>query len=328
MPGQKRVASPGASLEEKSLKRVKKAEGLYVQYKGKSIPEPRLPRSKASSAGSFKAVCWNVNGIRALLAKRGKDLKKLVREEKPDLLGFLEHKLQEGQQVEDARERLSELAPEYDLAMARCSKVKKGYSGVMVLLRRGTTTRGAKAEAVKIEKGADEGRTICIELPKIYVVFCYVPNSGDGLVRLKERVEHWDPKLRKYLQGLAKKKTVMLMGDLNVAHRDLDIWNSEAPHVPKSASTTPEERSSFGKLLDAGFVDGFAQMHPDVKGGFSYWSVRAGNRKPNRGLRLDYAILSKKFAQKKGAVADVFHLTGYAPGGDHCPVGATLNGVA
>merc|ERR1719450_1749183 len=102
-------------------------------------------------------------------------------------------------------------------------------------------------------------------------------NSGEGLVRLKERLEKWDPRLRSYLQGLAKKKPVLLLGDLNVAHRDADIWNLEAPHVPKSSTTTPEERASFGKLLTSGFVDAFAELHPAARGAFTYWSIRAGN---------------------------------------------------
>merc|ERR1712032_140779 len=179
----------------------------------------------------------------------------------------------------------------------------------------------------KLEKGADEGRTICVDMPKLFVVVSYVMNSGDGLVRLKKRLGHWDPKMRSYLQSLSKKKPVVLLGDLNVAHRDEDIWNVEAPHVPKSSTTTPEERASFGKLLQAGFVDGFAHMHPDVKGAFTYWSVRAGNRKPNRGLRLDYAIASEGMFKKTkpGAkLADAFHLPAYAPSGDHCPVGAIV----
>jgi len=178
----------------------------------------------------------------------------------------------------------------------------------------------------KLEQGPDEGRTISVEYPKLHVVLCYVMNSGDGLCRHAERLKRFDPSLRSHLKGLARSKPVILMGDLNVAHRNKDIWNSEAPHVPKSASTTPEERESFDKLLADGFVDGFAHLHPEHNGAFTYWSVRAGNRKPNRGLRLDYAVVSQSMVSG-GAGAklrDAFHLPKYAPGGDHCPIGASI----
>merc|ERR1712139_738784 len=146
----------------------------------------------------------------------------------------------------------------------------------------------------------------------------------------------WDPALRDYLRELeAKGKPVLLLGDLNVAHRDVDIWNVEAPHVPKSAGTTPEERESFSSLLGAGFVDGFAHMHPEALGAFTYWSIRAGNRPKNRGLRLDYAAVSRSLLPAGEAAAgeasgpslpalvDVYHLPEMSSG-DHCPVGALL----
>merc|ERR1711879_1106206 len=112
--------------------------------------------------------------------------------------------------------------------------------------------------------------------------------AGDALKRLDERIERWDVELRDRLTMLASKKAVLLIGDLNVAHLDLDIWNVEAPHIAKSAGTSPQERESFGKLLGAGFVDAFRHLHPDAHGAFTYWSVRAGNRPFNKGLRLDY----------------------------------------
>lgn len=323
---EKRLAASAAASQPK---RTKRAEGLYEKYKGKAIPAAKLPRGR-TPAGALKAICWNVGGLHALVANhRQLQLQKLVRDEKPELLGFLEHKLQEGEQVQDMVEKLRELLPDYEAAAFSCSKAKKGYSGVAVLRRKSRLVAGAKVTCPKLEKGPDEGRTVCVELQKCFVVFCYVPNSGDGLVRLKERLGNWDSKLRTFLRGLAKRKPVLLLGDMNVAHLDADIWNLEAPHVPKSAATTPEERASFGKLLEAGFVDGFAHLHPEAMGAFTYWSVRAGNRKPNRGLRLDYAVVTKDLAQGKGKarLADAFHLPAFAPSGDHCPVGATLVGV-
>jgi len=312
---------PATDSREPPKKRTKRVEGLYEKYKGKSIPEPKVKRLGAHSSRTFKAVCWNVGGLRALLANRGQQLQKLVKEERPSLLGILEHKLQEGEHVEQVTQTLKVLLPEYD-SFFSCSKVKKGYSGTAVLLRRDVVESGAKVKFVQLERGSDEGRTIVVETAKLFVVICYVMNSGDGLVRLKERLEQWDPKLRAYLVGLSKKKPVLLLGDLNVAHRNVDIWNAEAPHVPKSASTTPEERKSFGKLLGAGFVDGFVRKHYETKGAFTYWSIRAGNRKPNRGLRLDYVVVSTSMVDR---LIDAFHLPAFAPSGDHCPVGAIIS---
>lgn len=327
MGAQKRKASAAAAEEGTPAGKRTRRFGLYEEYKGKKIPEPRVPRAKVTKG--FKAISWNVGGLRALLEKRSKDLKKLVQEEKPAVLGILEHKLQEGEHVEAATRRLQELLPQYAPAVFSCSKVTKGYAGACVLLEK-EVAQSAKVRAVKLEKGSDEGRTLCVELPRLFVVVCYVVNSGDGLKRLRERLNQWDTTFRSYLKGLARRKPVLLLGDLNVAHRDLDIWNLEAPHVPKSSTTTFEERESFGKLLELGFVDGFAHQHPEVKGAFTYWSVRGRNRQPNRGLRLDYAVVSAGVTGAgKGGVrlADAFHLPGLAPGGDHCPVGATLVGV-
>merc|ERR1712135_222732 len=154
--------------------------------------------------------------------------------------------------------------------------------------------------------------------------------SGDGLKRLDERIDQWDVQLLARIKALTAKKSTLLIGDLNVAHLDEDIWNVEAPHIAKSAGTTPQERSSFAKLLDAGYVDGFRHMNRDVLGAFTYWSVRAGNRPKNRGLRLGYAIVSNDMISKspgaEGApsLADAFHAADFAPGGDHCPVGAVV----
>lgn len=159
------------------------------------------------------------------------------------------------------------------------------------------------------------------------MVLAYVPNSGDGLKRLDDRIEKWDADLQALLSATAERKPVMLVGDLNVAHLDADIWNVEAKHVEKSAGTTPQERTSFGKLLDSGFVDGFRHVHPEALGAFTYWSVRAGNKPKNKGLRLDYAVVSKDLIAEGDArptLVDAFHLPELAPNGDHCPVGATI----
>lgn len=118
-----------------------------------------------------------------------------------------------------------------------------------------------------------EGRVITINFkrPNLYLVFAYVPNSGDGLKRIRYRIDKWEADMRDYLKKLAKEKAVCYVGDLNVAHLDSDIWNVGAKHLEKSAGTTPEERNTFSKLLDEGFVDGFRHFHPEAEGNFTYW---------------------------------------------------------
>lgn len=156
-----------------------------------------------------------------------------------------------------------------------------------------------KTENVKISydlgepKFNGEGRTITVEFPSFILVGCYVPNSGEGLKRLDFRVNEWDPHLQAYIKRLSERKPVVLAGDLNVAHLDIDIHNPDAKHVPKQAGLTPQERASFSKMLSEGFCDSFRSLHPDSKGQFTYWSTRMRNRETNKGLRLDYFICSQ-----------------------------------
>eukprot|EP00928_Gymnodinium_smaydae_P047013 TRINITY_DN31355_c0_g1_i1.p1 TRINITY_DN31355_c0_g1~~TRINITY_DN31355_c0_g1_i1.p1 ORF type:complete len:481 (-),score=84.85 TRINITY_DN31355_c0_g1_i1:198-1577(-) len=331
--GGKRKAASADVTSEEAAKREKKVkpEGPYSKYKDigdGAIPEPELARIPvAPESNSMKVVSWNVGGLRAFVKGRLEDLKEVVRRETPDVLGILEHKLQEGD-TETTIATVLEALPDYTAAAVNCSTAKKGYSGTVVFLRKDSMTP-LSVQAYDLPSALDEGRLISVEYEAFVVVLAYVPNSGDGLKRLDQRVEQWDKELLSNLSDLAQKKPVMLIGDLNVAHLDIDIWNVEAPHVPKSASTTPQERESFGRLLDAGFVDGFRHIHPEAQGAFTYWSVRAKNRPQNRGLRLDYVVVSKDMVTKESAnpaaptLHDVFHLTDLCKG-DHCCVGATL----
>eukprot|EP00933_Yihiella_yeosuensis_P035220 TRINITY_DN28713_c0_g3_i1.p1 TRINITY_DN28713_c0_g3~~TRINITY_DN28713_c0_g3_i1.p1 ORF type:complete len:451 (+),score=76.63 TRINITY_DN28713_c0_g3_i1:21-1373(+) len=310
-----------------------KPEGPYTQFKEQgSIPEPTLKMLPEASIPKGRRrlamLAWNVGGLRAFLKSKVADLQEAVRKSKPCMLGILEHKLQDGDK-DGAIPALLEALPDYEVGAVNYSTAKKGYSGTLVLVRK-ESEAPLKVEAEDLLSAKDEGRLIVVEYKELYVVLCYVPNSGDGLKRISERIEKWDPELREKLSKLAKKKAVVLLGDLNVAHRDKDIWNVEAPHIPKSAGTTPQERESFSKLLDSGFVDGFSHQHPEVLGAFTYWSVRAGNRKTNRGLRLDYAVASKGMVPSEHGkhcegpmLVDTFHLTELAHG-DHCPVGAVV----
>lgn len=337
-PAQKRVKKDVKDAEEeevdaanKKAKRAKKVkEGPYTSFKQGSIPEPQLQRRVDLPEGKagLNVLSWNVGSLRAFLKTRIADLQEAVKLAAPHVLGLMEHKLQEGApETESALEELSKALPNYRVACVNYSTVKKGYSGTLVMLHT-EAPEPISVLAEDLPAAAAEGRMVVCEFSSLFLVLCYVPNSGDGLKRLKERVEKWDPQLRERLHALAEKKSVVLMGDLNVAHQDKDIWNVEAPHVPKSAGLTPEERQSFSTLLESGFKDGFALQHPEAFGAFTYWSVRAGNRKTNRGLRLDYVLVSDAMTSKgegeDGPVLwDTFHLPAVATG-DHCPVGAVI----
>ena len=170
-----------------------------------------------------------------------------------------------------------------------------------------------------------EGRTITVEYPLFYLTNVYVPNSGQKLDRLGYRTEQWDSDFLAKHQQLEKEgnKPVIWLGDLNVAHNEKDTWNEGAKHLAKGAGTTAEERASFDRQLSAGYVDAFRHLHPEGRGHYSYWSQRAGNREPNKGLRLDYFICSQELMEdgdgKNAVVRDSYMLPDFE-GSDHGPV--------
>lgn len=295
-----------------------------VNKSGDPIPIDSAPRAKisTSAAHQLRVAAWNLNGIRAFMGKRSKELRKLWEKEKLDILGITETKITEREKADEIEAEIKKTIPDdVHLIWNMCS-VKKGYSGSLLIVRKSVYD---KALSVKMGMGSNksdpEGRVITIELESISVVLAYVPNSGQTLERLQYRTSTWDKELAAYIAELGKAKSngVILMGDLNVAIRDMDIWNVDAPHVPKGAGTTPQERNSFQKLyLDKGMVDTFAHMHADKTGWFTYWSIRARNKPKNRGLRLDYVLASEKTKILDAYIAS----DGYAMDGDHCPVGA------
>eukprot|EP00752_Nemacystus_decipiens_P006512 g5864.t1 len=210
-----------------------------------------------------------------------------------------------------------------------------GRSGVRVL--------GVRFGIGGDAKHNNEGRAITVEYEKFFVVTVYVPNSGEGLVRLKYRTKEWDPQLQSYVKALGKQKPVVVNGDFNVAHLDLDIYNRGAPHLPKNSATTKEERDSFGDWMQNGKVsDAFRRLHPEADGAYTYWSVRTNARPGNKGLRLDYFVCSdsmfeegdngkgkgggKKARADTGVVVHECFILDKATVGlsDHCPIGITL----
>jgi exodeoxyribonuclease III len=178
-----------------------------------------------------------------------------------------------------------------------------------------------------LPKHDGEGRTITAEFPLFYLTNVYVPNSGQKLDRLSYRTEEWDVDFLTRMRRLEEdgNKPVIWLGDLNVAHGAMDTWNEGAKHLAKSAGTTAEERASFDAQLGLGYVDAFRSLHPDARGHYTYWSQRAGNREPNKGLRLDYFICSAGLMEDgrdeptRAFVRDSYMVPDEL-GSDHCPI--------
>ena len=247
----------------------------------------------------MKIVSWNVNGLRAAINKGFYDF---FNDVNADLFGIQETKMQENQ-VDDDMKKLGNY-------QYWNSAEKKGYSGTAVFL---------KDKPLKVTYGDDnEGRVITCEYEDFFFVNCYVPNSKRELERLDYRME-WEDKMREYLISLDKVKPVIYCGDLNVAHKEIDLKNPNTNH--RSAGFTDEEREKMTNLLDSGFVDSFRFVNPDVIDAYSWWSYMFHAREKNVGWRIDYIIVSERIKNKIKNVKiynDVL-------GSDHCPVGLDID---
>lgn len=173
-----------------------------------------------------------------------------------------------------------------------------------------------------VEAHDQEGRLVIADFPQFSIINCYVPNSGQKLERLDYRTEQWDKDLLNFVQTEKSKTPCIWLGDLNVAHTNLEVWNDGAKHLAKQAGVTDQERQSFQDQLDtSGFKDAFRALHPTAKGCYSYWSQRAGNREPNKGLRLDYFCCAPSlFEDSSPVVARDSYVLYDVYGSDHCPV--------
>ena len=249
----------------------------------------------------MKCISWNVNGLRACVGKGFLDYFKNM---EADFFCLQETKLQAGQIELDL--------PGYRQFWNYAEK--KGYSGTAIF---------AKEEPLSVIYGVGvpeldtEGRLITLEYPDFYIATCYTPNAQQELARIDHRLK-WDEAFRNHITALDQNKPVIVCGDLNVAHKEIDLKNPASNRG--SAGFSDEERESFGKLLDAGFTDTFRYLHPDATGAYSWWSYRFNARKNNAGWRIDYFIVSNRVADKIQATpiyADVM-------GSDHCPVGLEI----
>ncbi len=250
----------------------------------------------------MKFVSWNVNGLRAAV---GKNFEEEFRSLDADFFCLQETKLQAGQ--------LELELPGYYQYWNYAEK--KGYSGTAVFAKQKPLN---VSYGMGIEEHDREGRVITLEYPEFYLVTVYTPNSQDGLKRLDYRME-WEDAFRAYLSGLAEKKGVVVCGDLNVAHQEIDLKNPKTNR--NNPGFTQEERDKLTALLESGFVDSYRYFHPDTEGVYSWWSYRFQARAKNIGWRIDYFLVSESLRERmKGAAihAEIF-------GSDHCPVELTLS---
>ena len=245
----------------------------------------------------MKFVSWNVNGIRACTGKGFMDFFKDI---DADFFSIQESKLQAGQLELDL--------PGYHQYWNYAKK--KGYSGTAIFTKHEPIN---VKYGMGIEQHDEEGRLITLEMENFYFITVYVPNSQNELKRLSYRME-WEKDFRDYVSGLAEKKPVIICGDMNVAHNDIDIKNPASNH--HNPGFTDEEREKMTELLAAGFTDSFRYLYPDKKDTYSWWSYRFNSRERNAGWRIDYFLVSdsiKDKIQDSKILSDIY-------GSDHCPV--------
>ena len=250
---------------------------------------------------TMKFISWNVNGLRACA---GKGFDEAFNSLDADFFCLQETKMQPGQ-----------LDLEYlGYTSYWNSAEKKGYSGTAVYSKH---TPLAVTYGIGIEEHDSEGRVITLEMPEFYLVCVYVPNSQDGLRRLDYRMT-WEDAFREYVCGLASRKGVVICGDLNVAHQEIDIKNPATNR--RNAGFTDEERGKFSTLLESGFIDTWRMQHPDeVK--YSWWSYRFHAREKNAGWRIDYFLVSESLRSR--IAGSEIHNEIF--GSDHCPVELELD---
>lgn len=245
----------------------------------------------------MKLISWNVNGLRACV---GKGFLDYFKEQQADIFCLQETKLQEGQ----IELELDGYHQYWNYAE------KKGYSGTAIFTKEKPIS---VHYGIGIEEHDKEGRVITLEFEKFYMITVYTPNSQEKLARLDYRMV-WEDEFRKFLLELDKKKPVIICGDLNVAHKEIDLKNPKTNR--KNAGFSDEEREKMTKLLESGFVDSFRYFYPNKTDIYSWWSYRFSARAKNAGWRIDYFLVSDRIKENmKGAEIHTEIL-----GSDHCPV--------
>lgn len=250
----------------------------------------------------MKFISWNVNGLRACCDK---GFREAFARLDADFFCLQETKMQTGQ-----------LDLEFEGYHSYWNYAeKKGYSGTAIFTKHEPLS---VAYGIGKEEHDHEGRVITLEMPDFYMVTVYTPNSQDGLKRLDYRME-WERDFQAYIRELDAKKPVVLCGDLNVAHKEIDLKNPKTNR--RNAGFTDEEREQFQNLLDSGFTDSFRYFYPDMENIYSWWSYRFKAREKNAGWRIDYFVVSSRLEEKLQSAqihTDIF-------GSDHCPVEVQIN---
>jgi exodeoxyribonuclease-3 len=260
----------------------------------------------STSKETMKLISWNVNGIRAIAKKSFfSDIDLLA----PDIICLQETKAQD-QQVAETLQQVK------GYQLFSNSAVRPGYSGTAVMTKIEPLN---VARGIGIEEHDSEGRVLCLDYRSFYLVNVYVPNSGAELLRLGYRQE-WDLAFFSYLKTLERTKPVIVCGDLNVAHKEIDLARPKE-NYNKAAGYMQEEIDSMDRLIGGGFTDTFRHFYPGQTGRYSWWSYRAGARPKNIGWRIDYFLVSSSFIPE---VADAF-IREDIHGSDHCPVGIVIS---
>ena len=249
----------------------------------------------------MRLISWNVNGLRACVSKNFMDFFKEI---DADIFCIQESKLQEGQIDLDL--------PGYHQYWNYAEK--KGYSGTAIFTKKEPLS---VAYGIGIEEHDKEGRVITLEFENFYMITVYTPNSQNELARLPYRMV-WEDAFRAYLKKLEETKPVVVCGDLNVAHKEIDLKNPKTNR--KNAGFTDEEREKFTVLLDSGLIDTFRHFYPDVEGIYSWWSYRFQARAKNAGWRIDYFLVSECLKENLKSA----HIHTDILGSDHCPVECVL----
>lgn len=261
----------------------------------------------------WKIISWNVNGIRAVY-KKG-EIVDFVNKEKPHVLCLSEIKL--SCPFIEIQQNLKQDIKGYKYRYYSPSLARKGYAGTITFSKKKPLN---VIYGIENEELDQEGRVITLEFKDFYVVNVYTPNSGQGLKRLKYRTEKWDPMFRKFIKKLDNKKPVIIAGDLNVAHREIDLHNPKSNK--KSAGFTIEERKTFDELLNKNkLIDTFRHLYPDKTDIYSYWTYLRKSRSKNKGWRIDYFLLSQR-ALKWLKQSDIMT---QKMGSDHAPILLKLN---
>ncbi|MEG1242626.1 MAG: exodeoxyribonuclease III [Oscillospiraceae bacterium] len=251
----------------------------------------------------MRLISWNVNGLRAVV-KKGFEEAFLGLD--ADIFCLQETKLQEGQITLDL--------PLWENYWSYAQK--KGYSGTAVFTKKAPLSTATPL--LGVAEPDTEGRIVTLEYQEFFLVCVYVPNSQDELKRLSVRLE-WEDAFRAYVSDLDKQKPVIICGDMNVAHEEIDLKNPKTNHG--NAGFSDQERAAFTKLLDAGFTDSFRFLYPETTAAYSWWSYRANARANNAGWRIDYFLVSNRL---RGNIEKAF-ICPEILGSDHCPVGLDIN---